>query len=183
VAEVEDVVVHEEVAEVDHPCEVVGEEQGVVDEVDSVTVEVDEVVLEEDSFPEAHQGVDEVDSGTVVADEVVEVDTRLRIHVQYRLASCANSILIGADVPQPHDRQASMVRCDSSSSGEEYNIVWLRALIQYADCLIALRLMTDRPANSAAIPQQVHPVPANSNMPPNATLLHSQQDQDRPQLP
>ena len=88
--EVEDVVVHEEVAEVDHPCEVVGEEQGVVDEVDSVIVEVDEVVDEEDSFPEAHQGAVEVDLGTVEADEVVEVDTRLRIHVQYRLDTYAD---------------------------------------------------------------------------------------------
>ena len=87
-----DAAVHEEVAEVDHPCEVVGEEQGVVDEVDSVTVEVDEVVDEEDSFPEAHQGVDEVDSVTVEADEVAEGDTRLRIHVQYRLASSADVI-------------------------------------------------------------------------------------------
>lgn len=106
-AEVEDVVVHEEVAEVDHPCEVVGEEQGVVDEVDSVTVEVDEVVLEEDSFPEAHQGVDEVDSGTAEADEVVEEDTRLRIHVHHRLDSCADGADFGADVPRPHHRQAS----------------------------------------------------------------------------
>jgi hypothetical protein len=105
---------HEEVAEVDHPCEVVGEEQGVVDEVDSVIVEVDEVVLEEDSFPEA-------------------VDTRLRIHVQYRLDTCADSILIGADVAQHHDRPASVVRCGSLSGGQEYNIDWLRALNQYAD--------------------------------------------------
>lgn len=99
-----DVEVHEEAAEADHPCEVVGEEQGVVDEVDSVTVEVDEVVDEEDSFPEAHQGVDEVDSVTVVADEVAEVDTRLRIHVQYRLDSCADGADFGADVPQPRHR-------------------------------------------------------------------------------
>ena len=88
--EVEDVEVPEEVAEVDHPCEVVGEEQGVVDEVDLVTVEVDEVVDEEDSFPEAHQGVAEVDSVTVEVDEADEEDTRLRIHVQYRSASCAH---------------------------------------------------------------------------------------------
>ena len=90
--EVEDVGVHEEVAEVDHPCEVVGEEQGVVDVVDLVTVEVDEVVEvvdEEDSFPEVHQGVDEVDSAIVEVDEEDEEDTRLRIHVQYRSASCA----------------------------------------------------------------------------------------------
>lgn len=79
-----------EVAEVDHPCEVVGEEQGVVDEVDLVTVEVDEVVDEEDLFPEVHQGVDEVDSAIVEVAEVDEEDTRLRIHVQYRSASCAH---------------------------------------------------------------------------------------------
>jgi hypothetical protein len=101
--------------------------------VDSVIVEVDEVVLEEDSSPEARQGVDEVDLATVEVDEVAEGDTRLRIHVQYRLDTCADSILIGADVAQHHDRPASVVRCGSLSGGQEYNIDWLRALNQYAD--------------------------------------------------
>jgi hypothetical protein len=82
VDEVEDVVVHEEVDVVDHPCEVVGEEHEVVDVVDLVIVEVDEVVVEEDSSQEAHQGVDEVDS-----------DTRLLIHVQYRLVLSTDAIL------------------------------------------------------------------------------------------
>lgn len=85
--EVEDVEVHEEEVEVDHPCEVEEVEHEVVDVVDSVIEEVDEVVDEEDSFQEAHQGeVDEVDLATVEADEVVvEEDTRLRIQM-YNIA-------------------------------------------------------------------------------------------------
>ena len=89
-----DVEVHEEVDVVDHPCEVEGVEQGVVDEVDLVIVEVDEVADEEDSSQEAHQGVDVVDSVIEEADVVDEEDTRLWTHVQYDWNSSHLTVLL-----------------------------------------------------------------------------------------
>lgn len=119
-----DVEVLEVEAEVDHPCEVVGVEHEAVDEVDSVTVEVDEVVVEEDSSQEAHQGADEVDSVIEEADEVDEEDTRLLIHVQYRLALCSNAgadhdttnpYTSNPDSEQAHFRQRRIASCKSSA--------------------------------------------------------------------